>query len=304
MIPTLRSLLLVAFAATSASGVLAQDNPTLLTWGKSSITRQDFTAAVNANVPQQNRDEFLSDMKRVTQVLDQIQIHRSLAEEARAMGLDKDPLLQREIVLATERILAGRRLEAHERSLKRPDFSNAAKDQYTLRQKQFEVPEAVDVSHILVSSRNRSDAEARARAEEARKKAVAGADFRALAKEYSEDSSAARNEGNLGFVPRGRTVKPFEDAAFAMNKPGQISDVVQTQFGYHVIRFNARQAARQRPFEEVRNQIITELEERWVETQRAEFLSKIRNDPSIKLNTVEIDKLLTRIPTAAVPAKK
>ncbi len=96
--------------------------------------------------------------------------------------------------------------------------------------------ETVDASHILFAVKDPSqDAEVRKKAEEVLKRAEAGEDFAALAKQYSDDPGSKENGGNLGPFPRGRMVKPFEDVAFSL-KPGQISNLVKTQFGYHIIK--------------------------------------------------------------------
>ncbi len=96
--------------------------------------------------------------------------------------------------------------------------------------------ETVDAAHILFKVPDPSkDAEVKAKAEEVLKRAKAGEDFAELAKKYSEDTGSAKEGGDLGPFPRGRMVKEFEDAAFSL-KPGEISGLVKTQFGYHIIK--------------------------------------------------------------------
>jgi peptidyl-prolyl cis-trans isomerase D len=96
--------------------------------------------------------------------------------------------------------------------------------------------ETVDAAHILFEVKDPSkEAEVKARAEAILKRAKAGEDFAALAKKYSEDPDSAKQGGDLGPFPRGRMVREFEDVAFSL-KPGQISDLVRSQFGFHIIK--------------------------------------------------------------------
>ncbi len=271
-----------------------------MTWRDMSLTRQDFEADLR-RLPEDRRDEFREDLKRITTSLENLLIYRTLASEARAMGLDRDPLVRKSVELATERVLGIERLNRFRAELKIPDMNQTAKEKYLAEQARFQVPEQVRAMHVLIATKGRSDDEARKRAEEVREKALAGADFEKLAQEYSDDPSAKSNHGDLGFFSRGKMLPQFEEAAFALTKAGEISPVVKTRFGYHVIRFVDRKPARLRPFEEVRAELVRQLQDNYVNDRVQEYLSAIRNDKSIKLNTEAIDALVIK-PKAASTA--
>lgn len=135
---------------------------------------------------------------------------------------------------------------------------------YTQNPRFFERPEQVHARHILITvdegATEAVKADAKARAEQARQRATAGEDFATLAKEVSEGPSAP-NGGDLGFFSADRMVKPFADAAFALES-GQISQVVETRFGYHVIKVEERRAAGTQPLDEVRDSLRNGLVER------------------------------------------
>ncbi len=135
---------------------------------------------------------------------------------------------------------------------------------YDQNQARYGTPEERKASHILVrvdaGANEQARKEARTRAEELLAKARAGGDFAALAKASSQDPGSAANGGDLGFFTRETMVKPFADAAFAL-KEGQISDLVQTEFGLHVIKLTAIKPSAVKPFEAVRDEIETALRE-------------------------------------------
>lgn len=123
-------------------------------------------------------------------------------------------------------------------------------------------PHEVNARHILIRVARDADddtkAKARARADEVKQKLDAGGDFAALAKEYSEDPGSKDKGGELGFFPRGRMVGPFEDAAFGL-KPGETSGVVESPFGFNIIRVDEVREERQKPLDEVREEIVVTL---------------------------------------------
>lgn len=130
---------------------------------------------------------------------------------------------------------------------------------YNDNAEQYSTPEQVRASHILLKTDGgKDDAAVKARAEEVLKQAKAGADFAELAKKFSEDEASAKNGGDLDYFGRGRMVPEFDQAAFAL-QPNQISDLVKSQYGYHIIKVADKKAAATRPLTEVRPQIADRL---------------------------------------------
>ncbi len=131
------------------------------------------------------------------------------------------------------------------------------KQEYETNKDKLNVPDEVRASHILIKVSEKAAPEEKQKAKDKigalRARAMSGEDFAKLAKENSEDSSAA-NGGDLGFFRKGEMVKPFEDAAFGLEKD-QISPVVETQFGFHVIKVTDKKAAHTLTYEEVSKDI-------------------------------------------------
>jgi peptidyl-prolyl cis-trans isomerase D len=129
---------------------------------------------------------------------------------------------------------------------------------------QYTTPEQLAASHILFRLDDKDEAAVRTQAEEVLKRARAGEDFAALAKEFSDDDSNNMNGGSLGEFGRGTMVPEFEQAAFAL-KPGEISDLVTTSFGYHIIKVEENQPATTRSLDQVRPEIEDQL--KWQKAQ-------------------------------------
>jgi peptidyl-prolyl cis-trans isomerase C len=136
---------------------------------------------------------------------------------------------------------------------------------YQQNQDSYKIPEMVRASHILITPEkgpdidpNAADSAAKEKAEQLLGQIKAGADFAQLAKENSDCPSASKG-GDLGFQRREAWVKPFSDAAFAL-QPGQISDIVKTRFGYHIIKVTDRKEPTEIPFDNVKESIVHTLE--------------------------------------------
>ncbi len=129
---------------------------------------------------------------------------------------------------------------------------------YRQNQAQYSTPAQVRASHILLKTEGKDDAAVKAKAEALLKQVRAGANFADLAKKNSEDEASAKNGGDLDYFGRGRMVKEFEDAAFAL-EPGQVSDLVKSPFGYHIIKVVDKKPETTKQLAEVQQQIADQL---------------------------------------------
>ena len=142
--------------------------------------------------------------------------------------------------------------------------------EYNNHSEQYTTPEQVRASHLLLKTEGKDDAAVKAKAEELLKQARGGADFADLAKKHSEDTDSAKNGGDLDYFGRGRMVAEFDQAVFAM-QPGTISDLVKTQYGYHIIKLVDKKTATTRPLAEVRQQLNDQLAYQRAQAQAADL---------------------------------
>lgn len=159
-----------------------------------------------------------------------------------------------------------------------------AKDFYDKNPDKFTQPESVRASHILIMTKDLDEAgkkAARAKIDGVLKRAKAGEDFAALAKENSGDGSASQG-GDLGFFPRGRMVPAFDQAAFAL-KPGEISEVVTSEFGYHIIKLTEKKVGSAVPFEEVKPQVLEYLTNQKKQQRVDSFIDEAKKRAKIEV---------------------
>ncbi len=162
---------------------------------------------------------------------------------------------------------------------------------YDKNKDRFTEPEKIHARHILIRPDMKvkdRDAARKAAMEKARgilKRIKAGEDFKALARKYSADPGSAKKGGDLGWFPRGVMMKSFEAAAFAL-KPGEVSAIVETPFGAHIIRLEGRKAAVVKPLGKVRASIKTELS-RGISNERALDAIKAIEEPFKKTKDIK-----------------
>jgi peptidyl-prolyl cis-trans isomerase C len=148
----------------------------------------------------------------------------------------------------------------------------------------FQQPERVKASHILIKvdegASEEKKAGARKKIKDIQEKVKKGEDFATLAKTYSEGPSAPRG-GDLDYFGRGQMVKPFEDAAFSL-KPNETSDIVETRFGYHLIKVFDKQPAKKMAYADVKDRIDKHLKDQKLRTKRQLYFDKLKKDAKIE----------------------
>ena len=155
----------------------------------------------------------------------------------------------------------------------------------------FKQPEQVRASHILIKVEPQANesqkAAAQKKMEKIQNKLKKGEDFAALAKEFSQCPSSAKN-GDLGYFSRGKMAKPFEEAAFAL-KPGEVSDIVETRFGYHLIKVTDKKSENAIAFEAIKDRLGKYLKQKNVQKEVKLYVQKLKEK-------AKVERLLTESP--------
>lgn len=221
-----------------------------------SITTLDLEAELS-KAPPDVKASLMQQSEALAQLASNLLMRRVLAKQAEVAGLAKTPLNQSVVQLWKDRVLSDIQL-ARLDQINRPSdmvLEQRARDVYRAETKRFAINEEVKASHILILSTTEN---AEAKAAEVLEELKAGKNFEELAKAHSQDPGSGAKGGDLGFFGRGRMVKEFEDIAFQL-KVGELSGVVKSQFGYHIIKVTERKEPGKQPFEEVRDTLYKEV---------------------------------------------
>lgn len=246
------------------------------------VTDVDMRAAAEL-IPLSARATLLSRKESVEQQAQGIYLRRALAADAVREGLDKDPVVQALLLLGRERILSDAKLADQDLSVVPSDaaLESYAQAAYKADPQRFKQAAQTRARHILIRN---SGPEAKAKADALLAQIKGGASFEALAKAQSDDIETGASGGDLGYFGEGKMVKPFEDAVNALKNPGDVSGVVETQFGYHLIKLESRREAGLLPYAEVREALRGEARGRAQREARTgkinKLLEQFKTDPA------------------------
>ena len=256
------------------ASAMAAEPGALIQGPKFSITTVDIQAD-SLRMPQEMRSIVLAKPQTVTQIASNLYARRSMAQQAETEALDKDPAIAAALQIARDKVLSDAWMEKMDKANEpKPEAAEAmARAAYKAKPERFKADEQVRARHILVAG---TDAESKVKAEKILADLKAGGDFAKLAKENSADKSNADNGGDLGFFTRGKMVPEFETAAFALAKVGDLSGVVETKFGFHIIQLQEKKSAGVRPFDEVKADLVKEIAASVKQDARVAYAQKMQ----------------------------
>lgn len=267
------------------AGVLAAEKAkkdVLAKIGNKEITRSDIEAYMGL-YPENQQAMIKADPRMEEVLVRNLASIMVVSDVARKKGIDKNPAVKRQIEIMRNEYLARTYVQKEiigKINLTEKDFQAY----YDTHKKEFENPEMVRARHILVAVKPDATPEqkeaARKKAEELLAKVKAGEDFAKLASENTDDPGSKAKGGDLGFFTQGSMVGKFEQAAFAL-KPGEVSGLVETEFGYHIIKQEERKAAEQQPYESVKEQVKARATQSIQQERLNAFLEKSMKDAKV-----------------------
>jgi len=291
------AILISTLSSLHAQTPPALDTP-LITNSKIKVTVEDLAAEME-RLPEEHRIEFLLSEERIAKLLETMMVNKVMATEAMKSGLQNDPGAAAEIRNQTEKILAKYRKKQLETNAPKIDLSPVAREIFLTRMKGMERPAMYASWHTLIKTKNRTKEAARERAELVKSKIEAGAKLEAIAKEYSDDESAATNNGYINATPLSYLDRAFGNALEKL-KINEMA-IVETEYGFHVIRLLSATPSSKPTFEEVKPQMLAEADKAYKQRILNDYLNDVRNDPTIKLHKDAIDKIRPRLPEIPPP---
>lgn len=299
----MRRTLLLTAALLAASLARAQapdlDPATpILTNGTATVTARDFEATMT-RFPENLRYEARANPQRVATLVDEIYVNRVLAAEARAKGLDKDPLVQLRMKQVEESFLAALAKQDLEKSAVPGDLEARAREIYTANPEKFHEPEAVRAIVVAIEHECRSPEETRAIAKDLVARARAGEDLRALSEAVRVSRTPQRRRAEV-VATRAQMDPEAAIWAFDKLKPGEVSDPVDTSWGFTIVKLLDRRPARTAPFEAVREKLMEEERAKLVQMSTDNKIRELKADPNIRLDREALAKLKTEIDAEAL----
>lgn len=287
-------MLAVARPSGAVDGAVQTSNDVVAKQGNATVTLEDIDAFA-ARIPAGQRAGFFNSPTRIEGVITNMLLQKQMADEARKSGLDRDPLVARQLALAADEALSKARMQQFKDTIKLPDFDQLAHEDYIAHKEKYIKRGQIVVKHVLVSTKTRSEDDARKLAETIEKEAKAQPDqFDALVDKYSDDPGKETNHGEMADAgDSSKYVPEFAAASSALKKVGDISPPVKSTFGFHVVKLTERTTDAARSFAEVKPEIVSRLRNEYIDKQVRTYSDTLRNQP-LDANEANVASLRSR----------
>lgn len=269
----------------------AQDQEVVAKIGNKKITMSDLNRIIGY-YDQEQRKVIANNPQLKETILWQVIQGTVISKIARDKGFDKKPNIRSQQELMINNFLATQYLQKEiiDKIILTEDKARAY---YKDHPETFKSPEMVRARHILIKAEpGASDEEkkkSKARAEELLQKLKKGEDFAKLAAEVSDDTGTKAKGGDLDFFPKGTMIPAFDEAAFSL-KPGQLSKVVETEYGYHIIKVEEKKEALLEPYEKIAEKVKDQALQEMRKAAATEFVEKALKNAKVEINPGLITK--------------
>ncbi len=249
------------------------------------VSVEDVERYIEFNVPLEQREALVQNERKLRELIESIYVLRKLSALGESQGEVITKSFEWKLELDKARSIAMRYLsEEIGRREQMVDWSARAYEYYLVNKSEFLKEDQVVVSHVLVSTEERSDEQALALAKDVRRRVDLGESINEMARSISDDRSAKKNSGRIGPFGRHEMVAEFERASFSMLKSGEVSGPVRTKFGYHVIKLEELKAGGIRDFSDVKKDIINKLRVKYKDDERARVIVPLKTTALSNIN--------------------
>lgn len=278
----------------------AQDEITILQDGDVTVSKHELLMMFE-DMNHSQKIRMSSDHEKLVNLLTEYLIIKKKVKEAKKKELDKQELIKWKLEKINNRILSSELINNFRNEIQIPiNLNLLAQEYYDASPEEFTTKEQIKVSHILLSTSSAKSPseklEIRSKLDKLAKQIKAKEiNFEDAAKQYSEDKGSAKSGGVINYFPKGKMVKPFEKAAFNLKNNGDISEIIETQFGYHLIQLIDRKPSRLKPFEEVKDELIKTQANKYLKSKTRAYNDTFLPSKEFKINNELIEEIASEI---------
>lgn len=245
--------------------------------------------------PESLKKKIQHNPEELRKLVDGLYNEIAFEHEARKQGLDKDPMVKKEVELSTRRILVKELINEKKQTIKIPNMEPLALAYYESHPEKYWRDESVTARHILIRFEPETKEEKKAFLEGLIRRIQKGEEFAEIAKKYSEDPGSAPKGGKLDRFEKGKMIKEFEEAAFKLRKKGELSEIFESKYGFHVIELEEYYPRQRMEYSEVKTSILDKLNSDYFKDEFSAWREGVIDPEKAIVNKVELDKVIKKI---------